>query len=145
LLEHYPEDHEEFCSKCGEETMVTCTHCSAPIRGQYNIEGAEGSDLGDYEPPAYCHKCGHPFPWTGRRIDAAVELLETGSDVSPEQAQQFRRDLDAVTKDTPSTQAAAYRLKTLMGNIGQSVATRIREIIVDVLSEAAKKRSGAER
>ncbi|MDR1075024.1 MAG: DUF2321 domain-containing protein [Xanthomonadaceae bacterium] len=81
-----PELREAFCSQCGEEAIMQCSNCSAPIRGDYHVEGVFG--LGDDdESPAFCHSCGKTFPWTERKIASAVELVEVGADLSPEKLQ----------------------------------------------------------
>jgi hypothetical protein len=36
-----PERNENFCSACGERTIVQCPHCKTKIRGQYHEFGAE--------------------------------------------------------------------------------------------------------
>jgi hypothetical protein len=133
-----PELREAFCSQCGEATIVQCSSCSASIRGDYHVEGIFGFG-GDYEPPSFCHNCGSQFTWTERKIAGAVELVEAGADLSPEQVQQFRVDLTELTKDTAKTQAAFLRFKKVMTKVGTSIASGVRDIVVDVFSEAAKK------
>lgn len=133
-----PELREAFCSTCGETTITNCPNCSASIRGDYYVEDVFGFG-GDYEPPSFCHNCGKAFPWTERKIASAVELVEVGADLSPDELQQFRSDLTELTKDSPKTQVASLRFKKVMSKVGTSVASGVRDIVVDVLSEAAKK------
>lgn len=133
-----PELREAFCSQCGEATLTTCPKCDASIRGDYHVEGVFGFG-GGYEPPAFCYDCGSQFPWTERKIAGAVELVEAGTDLSAEEVKQFKADLTELTKDSPKTQAASLRFKKLMAKAGNSIASGVRDIVVDVLSEAAKK------
>jgi hypothetical protein len=133
-----PELREAYCSQCGEETLTNCPKCRAPIRGDYYVEGVFGFG-GVYEPPTFCHNCGTAFPWTERKVAAAVELVEVGADLSPAEVQQFKDDLTELTKDSPKTQVASLRFKKVMAKVGNSVASGVRDIVVDVLSEAAKK------
>lgn len=42
-------------------------------------------------------------------------------------------------KDSPRVQVASLRFKQTMSKVGTSVASGVRDIVVDVLSEAAKK------
>lgn len=134
----HPELREAFCSQCGEATLTTCATCNASIRGDYHVEGVIGFG-GGYEPPPFCHNCGDRFPWTERKIAGAVELVEAGADLSAEEVQQFKADLTELTKDSPKTHAASIRFKKVMAKVGNSVASGVRDIVVDVLSEAAKK------
>jgi len=65
--------------------------------------------------------------------------MEVGADLSPGELQQFRSDLTEASKDTPKTQVASLRIRKVLLKVGASVADGVRTIIVDVLSEAAKK------
>ncbi|KRB42058.1 DUF2321 domain-containing protein [Phenylobacterium sp. Root700] len=136
--DQYRELREEFCSKCGEATTTACPGCNASIRGYYYVEGVLSIGR-EYEPPAFCHACGKPFPWTERKVAAAVELVEVGGDLSSEEVAQFRSDLNEMTKDSPKTQIASLRFKKVMAKVGGGVASGVRDIVIDVLSETAKK------
>lgn len=136
--DQHPELREAFCSQCGEATMMQCPGCSASIRGSYHVEGV--FMVGDtYVPPGFCHNCGKSFPWTERKIASAIELVEVGASLSPEDLQQFRSDLTELTKNSPGTQVASLRFKRVMSKVGTSIASGVRDIVVDVVSEAAKK------
>ena len=135
--DQYHELREAFCSKCGEATITACPGCNTSIRGYYYVEGVFSTR--EYEPPAFCHACGKPFPWTERKVAAAVELVEVGGALSSEEVAQFRSDLTEMTKDSPKTQVASLRFKKVMAKVGGSVAAGVRDIVVDVLSETAKK------
>ena len=78
-------------------------------------------------------------PRTERRIASAVELVGVGANLPAEEVQQFQSDLTDLTKDSPKTQVASLRFKKVMAKVGTEIASSVREIVVDVLSEAAKK------
>ena len=59
---HHPEDMKKRCSKCGSVTITKCQSCDAEIQGYENIPGV--AHMGPDAPPAYCHECGEPYPWT---------------------------------------------------------------------------------
>jgi len=90
-------------------------------------------------PPAFCYNCGCPFPWTERKIAGAVELIEVGADLQPDELRQFQSDVTELTRDSPKTQVASLRFKKVMEKVGVSIASGVRDILVGVLSEAAKK------
>lgn len=135
--EEFPDRRERFCSKCGAPTITQCPECSANIRGHYFAEGV--LTLGDYQPPSFCQNCGIPFPWTERRLAAAVELVQLGGELSDTEVSQFGDDLRDLMEDSPRVHAASLRFKQTMQRVGTSVASGVRDIIVDVLSEATKK------
>lgn len=132
-----PELREKFCSHCGEATIMHCPSCKISIRGRYDVPQVVG--LFAYTPPAHCYNCGKVFPWTERKIESAVEFLEISDDLSLDELTQFRADLVELTKDSLKTQVASLRLKKVMAKVGNSVASGVRDIVVDILSEAAKK------
>lgn len=132
-----PELREKFCSSCGEPTMTQCPSCRAAIRGYYYVEGV--FSFSEYTPPAHCHNCGSAFPWTARKIAGAVELVEVGGSLTDSEIVQLRTDLTELTRDSPKTQVASLRYKKVMAKVGSTVAQGVRDIVVDVLSEAAKK------
>jgi len=133
----YPEHREKFCSKCGEATITQCPTCDTNIRGDYYAEGVFGSF--GYEPPSFCFNCGSPFPWAERKISGAIELIEAADKLTDNELTQFKNDLNELTKDSPRVQVASLRFKKVMSKVGGSIAGGVKEIIVDVLSEAAKK------
>lgn len=139
--DQYPELREAFCSKCGKSTITTCPNCEASIRGHFEVEGFISIGR-NYEPSSFCYKCGKAFPWTERKVAAAVELVEAGADLSSEEVAEFRSDLTELTKDTAKTQVASLRFKKVMAKVGESVASGVRDIVVDVLSETAKRALG---
>jgi len=51
----------------------------------------------------------------------------------------FQESIEQITKDTPQAQVASKRLTQLLGKVGKGTASAIRDILVDVASDAAKK------
>src|SRR5689334_20941252 len=103
-VRNFPQANKAFCDKCGEKTMTDCPACQQAIRGSY--WGSVG--INRYHPPAYCIHCGGPFPWTERKIQAAIELF--ADEVTPEEVAGFEKDVRAVTQDTPAAQVASNRI-----------------------------------
>ena len=129
-----PEFNQKFCERCGSATITNCPDCNSPIRGSY-----WGSMSGGYDVPSFCINCGQPFPWTKSKLQAAHELAEEIDNISDEDRIVLQKSIDELVKDTPSTPVAVTRFKKIMVKVGQTTAGMFREILVDVLSEAAKK------
>ena len=117
--------------------MTQCPYCKSTIRGHYSVEGV--LSLINYTPPAHCHNCGGAFPWTVRKVEGAVELVEVGGGLTDTEIVQLRNDLTELTTDSPKTQVASLRFKKAMAKVGTTVAQGVRDVVVDVFSEAAKK------
>jgi len=58
---------------------------------------------------------------------------------STEERKKLKGSLDDLVRDTPQTQLASTRFKRIMSKVGISSASAMREILVDVLSESAKR------
>lgn len=135
----HPDLRAEFCSKCGEQTITQCPACSTNIRGKYQVGEVVRARSGHDPAPAFCYACGHPFPWTERKLKAAVDLMKTGGRVSDAELEQFVEDLDELTKDSPMVPVAALRVKSLMDKVGNPAAKLAREVLEGLVSEAAMK------
>ena len=132
----FPQHCQPFCEKCGEATITNSPKCQASIRGHYHVPGVVG--FYDYSPPSFCYNCGNAFPWTERNQQAAIELfIEETQD--HEDRREFRESIEQITNDTPQAQVASKRINRLLGKIGKGAASAIRDLLVDIASEAAKK------
>lgn len=136
-LELSPELASKFCPNCAQATISAC-ECGEPIRGRYHIPDVFVLSS-DYSAPAYCHACAKPFPWTSRSLDAARELIAEMDNLSDDEKEQLSRSLDDLLVDTPKTQVAAVRFKKFATKAGSTMGGALRDILVDVMSEAAKK------
>jgi hypothetical protein len=131
-----PSRMRKFCEKCGEATITSCPSCRESIPGYY----LDSSVIGfRYEPPAFCGECGKPFPWTERRLAAARELANEAEHLSTEERQQLADSLDYLTRDTANTQVAVGRFRRLVAKAGGETGNALRSVLIDVVSEAAKK------
>ena len=96
--------------------------------------------LADYiSAPAFCSSCGKPYPWTEAKLKAAKELSDEIEDIDTEEREILKKSLDDIIRDTPQTPVAATRFKNIISKVGKPIAGAIRDIVVDIASEAAKK------
>lgn len=133
----YPQHRQEFCAKCGAQTIMSCQACGADIPGDYLAVGIIGGP--EYQPPAYCIKCGAPFPWMTTRLSAAKALAVNLANLSETEQRELEAAIDDMAKDTPMAQVSAGRFKRLVLKSGASALDGFRTILVDVVSEAVKK------
>jgi hypothetical protein len=130
-----PQHLKNFCDKCGAATIRACPECAKDIQGHYH-----GGALHSGKPaPAFCHGCGAPYPWTQMRLDAAKQLADEDAGFSPEETEQFIKSLKSIVDQSPDAALATSRFKKLMTKAGGPVSKALRDILVDVLSEAVKK------
>jgi hypothetical protein len=130
-----PENDQKFCDKCGAPTIAECPTCHAPIRGNvlYDFPNL------NFMAPGFCLNCGKPFPWTESRITAATQLANELDNIDAIDKSVLATSIPDLVRDTPSTPLAIARFKKVMVKAGAATASIFREILVDVLSEAAKK------
>lgn len=134
----YPEYNQSFCGQCGAKTITTCSECGAYIKGSYIDPEICIIDI-DSTVSSYCHNCGKPYPWTKEALKATQELLELEGVLSQEELNYFEENMPAILSETPRTIVVATKLKKVMSKVGSTVASGIRDILVDIISETAKK------
>jgi len=137
-LRMLPDRGKQHCSDCGAATIIDCQNCKAPIRGYYHLPGVMSTGPGP-KVPAFCHECGRPYPWTESRPKAAQQLAEEVEGLTNEEREKLKASFDDLVRDTPRTTVAATRFKRLATKMGRGAAEGFKAILVDVLSEAAKK------
>lgn len=132
-----PQKSLKFCQHCGVATITGCPSCNQGIRGgavydEYNLGTLR-------VPPAFCHNCGEPYPWTAKRLNAARELTAEIEELSEEERGLLTMSLDDLVRETPRTSLAVVRFKKLAAKAGKTAAEGLKSILVDVLSETVKK------
>ncbi|QHS51725.1 DUF2321 domain-containing protein [Edaphobacter sp. 12200R-103] len=128
-------DYQRWCGSCGKQTIAACPSCHWPLRGSYR------DLIHSREPDAYCLHCGKALPWTESKLDAVREvakLVDGLTDNDRKTLNEILPDLIS-TEATPSTQVAALKMKSLVKKGGKVFAESVQKIIVDVISETAKK------
>ncbi len=137
ITSYYRDEHEDaknFCDECGKPTIINCQKCESPIRGG-DLEMP--SDL--LEAPAFCDNCGEPYPWTKTKIEAAKELAQELENISQEEKDILSKSIDDLVSDTPKTPLAVSRFKRIMRKAGDVAWKEMKSILVDAMSETAKK------
>ena len=132
--QHVPQHSQDFCEKCGQPTITACLNCETPIRGAYWSLG-----WGTFDLPAFCGKCGETYPWTETKIEAAREMALELEDLDQDDRDALAGSIDDLVRETPLTPAAATRSKRILGKVGQDAYEAFRKILVDVVSDAARK------
>jgi hypothetical protein len=91
--------------------------------------------------PAYCGRCGKPYPWTETALAAAKEFADE-LDLNPEDKTKLKATFDDLTVDTPRTELAVHRFKNFIRTIGPAAGDVLTKIMINVATEAAKKGMG---
>jgi len=137
-----PIHNKDFCPKCGSKTITNCLNCNLWIEGDFYITltnqftGTQSlRTTGRFALPLFCPKCGVPFPWTEKKIEVSKNLISELSELTQEEKELLVKDVDIIIRDTPETIFSANRIKKILPKIGKV----IRDLIVDISSETAKK------
>jgi hypothetical protein len=128
-----------FCPGCGSETILACTKCSAGIQGTYHWPPGKGISRSPKNPPAFCHGCGHPYPWTEARQQALAELVDDADGMAEDDKQRLREALRDIQTDGPRTEVGAGRLKKIIKQGALTVGSGLYKVALDVATDAAKK------
>ena len=59
--------------------------------------------------------------------------------LTPDERDLLKKSLDDIVSDTPQTTVSALRFKKLAAKAGSTAASALKDTLVDVASEAAKK------
>lgn len=137
-----PQFNKKFCDKCGAKTITACQKCNAQIFGKYEVPEVIDLTGARFPTPAYCPNCGTPYPWTEKGLEAARELTGELEGLTEGEKALLAKDLDDIIADTPRTPVAATRWKKALAKVGKETAHALREILIDIASETAKKQLG---
>ncbi|MFG5506158.1 DUF2321 domain-containing protein [Enterococcus faecalis] len=134
-----PIDPNEFCPKCSASVISTCQSCNAPIEGWYENDNIVYIGSRNAEKPAYCKKCATPYPWTEQILNNAIELIALDDNLSDDDKQLIKTAIPDLLVDTPKTQLAEAKFKKVFPKVSTFVKDSMYNLLVDVLSDAAKK------
>lgn len=136
-FDSHPESNQSFCSKCGAKTITACPNCGANIRGNYDCDvfilGATKTV------DSYCYNCGSPYPWTQKILDSAIELLSLDTELSTDTKELIKNAIPYLLVDQPETPVAIAKYRSGISKAGQIVKDSMYQLLVDVLSDTAKK------
>jgi hypothetical protein len=135
--EEYPERNRDFCPSCGEKTVTKCPSCNTSIPGNYYLHGFSGAVL-PYTLPAYCCKCGKPYPWTESRIQTAIQIFAEFGDLDENEKKTIEGDIKNVAKDNPKAELSAMRIKKLWQKYGRIAYNVIMEFASKTAAEILK-------
>ena len=138
----HPELCQKFCSKCGAATLTACPSCDTSIRGHFSLAGlVRLVNLlePDYPVPHFCHECGQAYPWTAAGLKAVQDLADEVEAFSQQDREALRESLNDIVRDTPQTSLASKRFARLLNKAGPTAATAIKDILVNLVTETAKR------
>lgn len=132
-----PELRQKFCTKCGERTITTCQSCGNPImglpRGYTRVGGVTP------KPPLYCHECGKPYPWTDAILKAAHELADEAPNLSDEEREHMKEDINDIVRNTLRSPVAASRFSRLAAKAGKATMSSFKELLTNIASDILVK------
>lgn len=134
----YPEHNQDHCDKCGKATITKCQKCNAEIRGDYKSIDV-GAVCGDITAPNFCHKCGTPYPWMTKKMEAFREITDNLEEITSEEKEKLKSSIDDIVVETPNSEVAGLGFKKILKKLKKDSYECIRGIIVDIASEAIKK------
>ena len=137
MARDYPDINQDHCDKCGAPTIMACPSCQTEIRGFYHVPGFIG--FTNYDAPAFCYKCGKPFPWTDARLRAAEDLADELAGLTSDERESLKKSLHHLIRETPGTPVAETRFKKIMRKAGKDGYEGMRSLLTDVVSDVVRK------
>lgn len=134
IVSSYGEFDGSYCKECGSHILHHCPNCLSFIRGR-----SANSFQKNYKIPNYCIHCGHAFPWTIETKESLNELLKLNSGFSSEDINFVDKNFNSLIVDTPKTKLLATKLHIMLSEATPVVVEASKGLLVDVISETAKK------
>ena len=115
MAHDYPDSNQDHCDKCGAPTIMDCPSCQIAIRA-----------------PAFCYKCGKPFPWTNARLRAAEDLADELDDITSDERESLKKSSGPEDSQHPRCRNAIQKDHAEGGK-------SMRALLKDIVSEAVRK------
>ncbi len=131
-------NNPEYCEECGKKVISACPSCSEPILGAYVSSFYLSLDF-SCAIPNYCKHCSKPYPWTELVINTTEEILSLDDAITENDKSLINDSISDLLVDTPKTKLAIAKFKKGLSSTSSIVKDSLRELLVDVISETAKK------
>lgn len=154
----HPERNAEHCLICPEETISMCPSCNTPIRGghyslvtwsttyagsiispkdpQIRTHYQDLTTLDNYQIPAYCHKCGNPYPWTKSLLEEANTIIDSfDSELNEEQRAILKERFPDLLTDNPKRTSAMLQYNQLINGLKGIGSILGKELLIDLLKK----------
>ncbi|WDA69233.1 DUF2321 domain-containing protein [Lactococcus lactis] len=131
-------DNSEYCQECGKKVISACPNCSKPILGAYISDFILDFDF-SCAIPKYCRYCSNPYPWTELVINTTKEILSLEDGINESDKTLINDSIPDLLVDTPKTNLAIVKFKKGFASTSAIVKESLRELLVDIISETAKK------
>jgi hypothetical protein len=143
LLKTFPATGQKFCDKCGESTICACEFCHTPMKGADLV--AMALDV-FYKVPrfahSYCSACGKPYPWTQKRMDAAMDAAREVDGIDESELNLLGTSLHELGRDTPQSDVAIIRWKKFLAKAGGTVGPILTKLISEIATSEIKRKMG---
>ena len=127
----YESSLQPFCTECGARIISRCQHCQERIDPSIAMKK-----------PAFCGRCGRPFPWTEIALQSAMEFTDELGELNADDKVALKETFEYLVVDTARTPLAASRFKRIVGTLAPTAKDILTKIIVEVATQAAKTGMG---
>jgi hypothetical protein len=116
-----------------------CPSCSASILGEYDSPNVAVISFRGWKPPAHCHQCGKPYPWTERRAAALADAIDEVDELSQIERDKLKQSIPDVLSKTPGTDTAVARFKKAIKKGGDVGGKLLSDVLAKVAAEVVTK------
>jgi len=88
--------------------------------------------------PAYCLKCGKPYPWTENKIKTAIQIFTEFGNLDKTERKTIEDDIKNIAKDVPQAELSAMRIKRIWEKYGRVAYNVIMEFASKTAAEILK-------
>lgn len=137
----HPECNADYCPLCGAKVLSACPQCERSIPGSHNkeisylnpVSGQEYDPLSvspirteiltqvtplindkDYVVPAYCPRCGAPYPWTAATLAEGERIVDALDELPPDKKEKLKSYFPDLIIETPRSHLAVLELAKIL-------------------------------
>ncbi len=132
----------KYCERCGNVLLWECPSCSAPIRGGRRAQvpvHSSSIERTSWKAPAYCARCGLPYPWTQKRIDALRTAVAEATELSAADREELVEVIPDLVSSapTPTSERSVLRVNRLFKRLAAQGPGFATELLAKVIVEVA--------
>ena len=139
-IEYHAAKNEDYCSICGAKVISACPSCGSPLRGDYyvvkprssatiydafgeahsvrHVSGVQKVKItSEVQIPAFCYKCGKPYPWTEATLKTAENIINMLDELTEAQKKQLVDFIPDIIVETPQSRYAALVYAKLLDGL----------------------------
>lgn len=96
----------------------------------------------NYVIPAYCSKCGNPYPWTEAVIKEFEEIIDMDDELHHDEIMILKQKFPNLLAESPGTSAAALKVSKILKNASSATVQALKSAVASKIVNTGLKLLG---